>query len=71
MDQSDLTDQWDNTDPLDHRAAKDLLELPDLLASLDQLDPRAIVALQEDLASADFLDFKDRKVQYGLKQRRF
>ena len=58
-------------DLLDHRAAKDLLELPDLLASLDQQDPRAIVALQEDLASADFLDFKDRKVQYSLKQRRF
>jgi hypothetical protein len=71
VDQSDLTDQWDNMDLLDHRAAKDLLELPDLLASLDQLDPRAIVALQEDLASADFLDFKDRKVQYCLKQRRF
>lgn len=31
------------------------------MASLDHKDPRAIVALQEDLASVDFLDLLDRK----------
>ena len=68
VDQSVLTDQWDHKDPLDHRVAKGLQELPDQLASLDHKDHRAIVALQGDLASLDFLDSQDRKVPYFLKK---
>jgi len=54
-------DQWDHKEHLDHRAAKELPELKGLLASLDRLDHREIVALQEDLAIADFLVLQDKQ----------
>lgn len=52
---------WDHEDSLDLEVAKDPAELMDQLVRLDQLDPRVIAVLQEDLAEEDLTEPLERK----------